>query len=359
MVTTALVCLVAFVSVSQSLSYLLNKTGLDDYTVWAGAKDVAANSETNLVFIGSSHIHLGINPAVFDAEMAQRGHFSRSYNLANDGESIVEIRHSLERLFDAVPCCIKFVIAEVDFGTFGPMGATQSIRGRTFFNVSNAIRYLKYYGNSSFQPLPTMTNSKSQLKIFAGVATHYTNAGVFKFWLEQFRHHSPKNNRAKPPLRGFNPTTLTFAANLKDDAARARYRDGLAVMSDWAATPEQIAATDVISPYQFALTTSLAAYVRSKGAELVLVRPPMVGYFGVEALFIAKQKAWCPNAPLILDFGIPKEYPELFDPDNRYDADHLNQDGAEIFSRLLADRFASLLTSDVPLASRRLCNEDR
>jgi hypothetical protein len=111
----------------------------------------------------------------------------------------------------------------------------------------------------------------------------------------------------------------------------------------------------VITNYQFDLVISLASFVRSKGAELILLRTPMTGYYGVEGVFLAKHQAWCNQVPLLLDFGIPGEYPALFDPRNRFDADHLNQDGAAIFTRGLAGRFASLLDAGALPLGQPLC----
>jgi hypothetical protein len=50
----------------------------------------------------------------------------------------------------------------------------------------------------------------------------------------------------------------------------------------------------------------------------------------------------------MLDFSDPARYPELYDPRHRYDSDHLNLAGAEMFSRLLAARIASLPPSASP-----------
>ena len=37
-------------------------------------------------------------------------------------------------------------------------------------------------------------------------------------------------------------------------------------------------------------------------------------------------------------------YPDLFDPDQRWDCDHLNRAGAERMTALVADGFAAVLT---------------
>lgn len=44
----------------------------------------------------------------------------------------------------------------------------------------------------------------------------------------------------------------------------------------------------------------------------------------------------------IIDMGQPKLYPELFDPDLYYDIRHLNEDGANLYTRYLADAYLDL-----------------
>ena len=323
------VCLLAWLFVSQGISYFLYRYRLDQFSVWAGTRAVAADPAANLVFIGTSRIEFGVNPQIFDDEMKKRGRFSRSHNLANPGESPIEIKYSLERLFETVPCCVKYVLAEVGFATFGPMSESpQTLRARTFFNLRNALRYLRFYHSVGFQPTPKLELSEAYRKIFIATALHYTNAGIFKY--------SPRLAIAKDPaLRGFAPLDSSWADHLST-AANATYRASLDSNTNWKVTPEEVSATNVISDYEFDLAMSLASYVRSHGAQFILVRPPETSYYSVDAILLAKVRTWCRNVPL-LDFGIPKDYPLLWEPHNRYDYDHVNKDGAVLFSRLLAD----------------------
>jgi hypothetical protein len=356
-IKSGFVFLLSWLLISQAISYALNATGLEEYSVWAKTKEVIADRRANLVFIGSSHVHYAANPVVFDEEMSKKGYSFRSYNLANDGQSVVETQYILEKLFASSACCIKFVIVEVDFATFGPMGPPQTIRARTFFNVLNAIRYWRYYHGAVFHPqAPGIDPAEYNRKILTATALHYSNAGIFKFWFDHIRSRlAGQENRPDPALRGYASTTEMLAARFTSDAQRDEYQASLDYMSKLAVTPEEIAATNVITNYQFDLVISLASFVRSKGAELILLRTPMTGYFGVEAIFLAKHQAWCNQVPLLLDFGIPSEHPALFDPRNRFDADHLNQDGAAIFTRGLADRFASLLDADALPLGQPVC----
>src|SRR5215217_1118604 len=99
------VFLLSWLLISQTISYVLYATGLEEYSVWAKTKEVVADGRTNLVFIGSSHVHYAANPVVFDDEMSKKGYHFRSYNLANDGQSLLETQYILEKLFASSACC--------------------------------------------------------------------------------------------------------------------------------------------------------------------------------------------------------------------------------------------------------------
>jgi len=77
------------------------------------------------------------------------------------------------------------------------------------------------------------------------------------------------------------------------------------------------------------------AEVRAAGAQPVLILTPTL-----------KEKenfTGLPEGVPVLRFQDPNEFPELFDPAHCYDNEHLNHAGVQIFTDLLASRFADLL----------------
>lgn len=80
--------------------------------------------------------------------------------------------------------------------------------------------------------------------------------------------------------------------------------------------------------------------LRFAGVTPVFVIPPLQkpAFF---LLDLAKEE----DGTILFNFNDPDAYPDLYEIENRFDADHLNQEGAEKFSGALADRFAEYLSS--------------
>ena len=86
----------------------------------------------------------------------------------------------------------------------------------------------------------------------------------------------------------------------------------------------------VLLPYsrrQAALVQRLAASVREAGAEPVFLMPPSFR----PALFFADSDRY-----RVLRYHDPARFPELFELEHRFDLKHLNREGAEIYTRMLA-----------------------
>ena len=77
--------------------------------------------------------------------------------------------------------------------------------------------------------------------------------------------------------------------------------------------------------------TEIIQAVRAAGAEPIFVIAPT----------IHRLENWTgvPAGAALYTFNDPQQYPELFDPLIHYDSWHLNERGAHIFTRLLAERF--------------------
>jgi hypothetical protein len=83
----------------------------------------------------------------------------------------------------------------------------------------------------------------------------------------------------------------------------------------------------------------LAVKIAEAGAEAIFVAGPMLS---PTRLTLPTSRAGTKSVTLFFDE--PKRFPELYAPQHRYDAQHLNATGAELFSVLLADAVAEHLT---------------
>jgi hypothetical protein len=77
--------------------------------------------------------------------------------------------------------------------------------------------------------------------------------------------------------------------------------------------------------------------VRAVGATPVLLVNPVVA---LDQLPLPGPDH--PTHPIVVAFDDPDRFPELYDPANRYDRQHLNLAGARLLSRRLAEAVADL-----------------
>jgi hypothetical protein len=79
----------------------------------------------------------------------------------------------------------------------------------------------------------------------------------------------------------------------------------------------------------------LIAEIRAASAEPIFVITP--------TLYSYENFAEAPSGTTLLPFNDPVAYPELFDPAHRFDGAHLDEEGAMLFTDILASRLAGRL----------------
>lgn len=287
------------------------------------ALTAAANDpQTNLVFFGSSRVQNGFDPEVFDAAMADLGFDGiHSYNIGWADEVLVETITNVERFFTMRPTGIKYVLFELNLG------------GQEFLipNTQRAIRLFSLHGaylvSQMLSPNLRRAMGLSSLtyawRVLALLAQHYTNLS----W-------APPEYAPWYPPRGHPQGPLQNGSMVADDA----YAKGLQGIESYKPRPEDI--TDA----QLRLVLSLASYIRAHGAIPVIVTTPQYVNFYLTQDLLAKIAKVCGDRdPPVIDFTSPTKYPELWDPRNRMNDDHLNIRGAGIYTRLLAGELARTL----------------
>jgi hypothetical protein len=101
--------------------------------------------------------------------------------------------------------------------------------------------------------------------------------------------------------------------------------------------------TKHISDKQFARFLDLMDFIKSKGAEPIVLRSSQFALALPSASLVERIRVACSDALPVFDFGRPADNTELFDPRNRLNYDHLAINAAERFTLMAADRFATLL----------------
>src|SRR5205823_3693941 len=85
-------------------------------------------------------------------------------------------------------------------------------------------------------------------------------------------------------------------------------------------------------------------FLQAKGIAVLVVIPPNVRQWNYHAALIARLRRCCAIDIPLADFGDPHRWRDLFLPGAiRYDDEHMNAKGADVWSRALADRASEWL----------------
>jgi hypothetical protein len=329
--------LLSFLIVAQGISALALRIGFGDkYAVGAALEQAFKAADTTVLFVGTSRIKFAVDPALFDAEMRKKGYQTTAFNMGVPALSFVEMEYMIHEYFSRRPCCVKYVFIEPDIIEEASLREPNSVRSILFFSASNALHNFTYILQEKETLPPPASRWVFAKYILTAMFRHYTNAGL----AQSFFGDDHDNFRAQENLNGYvsmakQPGHLSdkFAA---DAALRSQYDQMLTEL----AAPYSGAH---ISNKQFARYLELVAYIKSKGAEAIVIRPPQLIYAQYSAAVVDRIRIACPAAIPILDFGHPLENEEFYRPQNRVDYDHLDFEMAEHLTRIVADRFAELL----------------
>jgi hypothetical protein len=118
--------------------------------------------------------------------------------------------------------------------------------------------------------------------------------------------------------------------------------DSPAYRSDVAAYQDSQRDPDRVSANQLRLVLAFSREVAAHGAVPIMLRPPELVTWRAD--IVARIDHDCAGKlPLRFDLSSPRQYPDLWDPKNRFNSDHLNADGAAIFSRLIAEQLRAAI----------------
>lgn len=286
-----------------------------------------ASAETpyDAFFVGSSRIRRQISPVLFDREFARHGQAIRSYNLGLDALTFPELSFVYRRLLDTVKEAPRLVVVDLN-GLRRKIDRSQdaqSVRAIQWHDLRHTAVLFRAIlrdpqGNErSFQE--TVNLLATHLGI---MLRHYSRAGQGAEWTRS--HLTPTSRDHRPPGvdgRGFFPVTSALAGT-----ALSTYREKLAEMPPGATQPVR---RDPVLEEEFAL---LARDVRQRGGEIVFFYGPTV----TTTRPAAAPEQGARGASLVLAYDDPAQFPALYQPEHRYDVQHLNLAGAQIFSTQLA-----------------------
>ena len=170
---------VTFLLVSAAVGRVLWWAGLSDRSLLDAKIAATAQQAPDVVFIGPSHIDTGLHSETFDAELAARGHVTRTSNMGIGGLSVVETPRVIERLLTLRPCCIKYLVLQPAYMLTNIGWEEITSRSIMFFDARNAVDFLRLTFAYTTLPAPGPRSPWTYARtIGLATAAHHGNIGL-------------------------------------------------------------------------------------------------------------------------------------------------------------------------------------
>ena len=305
--------------------------------------------EYDAVFFGSSRVFRGFDTQAFARKLRAHGHELCVFNFGIGAMRPHELTALTHRVLAHRPARMKFVFVEL-------MDWTPTILAdlRTHDRTRNW-----HTPAETFSALATVWRSETTwAERWSKCTTHvswmlakYTNAGEGMRFMETWTHANMDHDRYLAACRSHHGfVALDWETDPRYAARRNRF-----VTENFRVFRRQIKRI----PNENDETGSLEEFaVRAQTRQQQLLRR-----LGVEPIYVIPNLRWgTPDMQRLhqdghlahlFAFNSTRKFPQLYAEELYFDRGHLNRRGAEIFSELLADRFATWLDQD-PLATQPL-----
>jgi len=302
-------------------------------------------AEYDVVFVGSSHVIFMVDPEVFDAEMAARGHPVKSYNMAFEGMSAIPANEVLRQVLKVPGARPRWVFAELK--PWHPeLRAHQRYADRHVWWHSPAATAQACHA-AWVWGMDRRETARTLWQHLHHAFLNYWPAGKAFPLLEGL----PPPEHPPPGDRGFLSMEDFFAdrpgpakslqATLEDTDA---YKEAVQRVAQEVrqfretGTPAPLRESPAWHAFHRAAFEGQIAMARRHGTELAFLYPPAVSN-PRQSFTLA---GFTGDAP-VFNFCDPMRYPEFFERRNRFEYSHLNARGAALYSRAIAHAFADHL----------------
>lgn len=278
------------------------------------------------LFVGSSRIFEGVVPQEFDAVMKGAGRPTQSFNLAYKGMRPPENSYVLEQAL-AEKRQWRFVIMEADEI---PVKIRREMQGTRRGAYWCDLRRMQALAEQAMEVTEADRGWSAYWRGRRGLRREMPRHLIpFLFWATNLGRGD-----ALFSLRSESRDWGKWLGSRRDGYAEES-RETMALgkverfVSTWQPKDEVSRRASEASQRLFA---EMERRIAAAGGQMILLIPPR--FEGSSNLPDPKR---FPHL-VVLDFSDPRRYPELYEARHRSDPDHLNADGALIFTRLLATR---------------------
>jgi hypothetical protein len=286
-------------------------------------------ADYDALFVGSSRFHHGIIPPRFDARVAAlSGARIHSFNFGHDAMWPPESYYMLRQLLALHPPRLRWVL--IDCTAIHTEIDERLTLTKRFAYWHDARHTALAWGAIAEEPLPWSDRLRRWSGHAAPLVRNWTNTGT---GAERLGLRLGGLKRKKQP-REMSPRAWAATEGYEPEPDVAMSGDTLEAFLGAVADFRTNLPPQPIAPMFRRALEEIIADVRAAGARPVLILTPTV-----------KEKenfTGLPEGVPVFRFQDPNEFPQLFDPANCYDTEHLNHAGAQIFTDLLATGFAEL-----------------
>ncbi|MEL6938081.1 MAG: hypothetical protein AAFO84_02700 [Cyanobacteria bacterium J06598_1] len=339
----SLTALIAFVVAAGLLNQIIPSPMIPANVVFVSPKYAyyqAQKDKYNTLFFGSSRVYNQISPEAFDASAGAAGLAVKSYNFGVPAMRALDSTVLLEAVLRDPPENLKWVFFEtiLDKG-YEPIPNARTQRAmywHTWENTQLAARYIATSEVSAANKAVLMTSH------FLPALYHQLNVGrLFNQVLpSEFSAEEQATAERFTAAQGFAPlideSSPKRQAFLNDQAGYASGVDRLVqTVADGLAPEATLAANKTM------LLARITAAIQAAGAEPIFIEPPSLD---LDRDFrVAQQQG---EIETLLAYKDPQKFPQLYGPEHRFDADHLNEAASIEFSKLMAQDFAQAVQSN-------------
>lgn len=275
----------------------------------------------SLVFMGSSRVAHHFIPEQFDAELKKAGVEMKSFNFGQDGMFPPESFYALRSLLEQTPAKPRFVL--IDLMNFRPIlkGNEEAERAVAWHDGRHTLLALRMLLSSDYEKPEEDPGMLYHARLFA---QRTLGEGRWHDWLKT-RIKLKQRMSSTVASSGYEP----LESRPLDAKEAERFRG---LVESLTGTDRR---TELPAVYRRELE-SLIEFVRSRGAEPVFVVSP-------DIFASQRYNNWPPSGVTQFSYDYPETYPTLYKAEQRYDASHLDGEGAKEFTRIFAAEFADWL----------------
>lgn len=301
------------------------------------------HDDYDTLFIGSSRLYYQIIPAIFDRLNAERGMPTRTFNAGIAGMRPPEDAYYLDTIFRHPPKNLRWVFIElaglrtaVDRDKIGTVRAVYWHDLPRLVVLFKRALYLKpEKGKRKWKKIfrdlgESLGEFSDHVALFVRNEINLGRGSILTNRLSYYAvaPATPAYGVMGKDLAGWIPT------GRPEEIAGQQLVDFDAALADRKVKP---AVRDYGDPVSQRALETMIAKIEKLGAQPVLVVPPTTNK---RNFFPRKERE---KKTLVLDFCDIQKFPELYEHRYRLDTDHLNTEGAEVFTRLFVKTWAEEL----------------